>query len=138
MKSSVLDGLLQLYLHPMAMFVWGVCLGSFVNVVVHRAPGILRGRGESLLRRSACPDCGARISWAAMTPVLGWIALGGRCGSCGGAISARYPIVEGACGLIFLVSALVLRKQGAGLLAAVSGVTALAVVLTAWRLRWTR
>jgi leader peptidase (prepilin peptidase)/N-methyltransferase len=72
--------------------VMGGALGSFFNVVAYRLP-----RGESLTHPpSRCPDCASAIKPYDNVPVLGWLALRGRCRSCGTAISARYPLVEAA------------------------------------------
>ncbi len=82
----------------------GACVGSFINVVAWRLP-----RQESVvLPPSHCPHCGTRLAWFENIPVLGWLALGGRCRHCGAPISPRYPGVELLCaGLwvaIFLVT----------------------------------
>jgi leader peptidase (prepilin peptidase)/N-methyltransferase len=74
----------------------GANLGSFLNVVVHRLP-----RGESVVRGgSRCPSCGAAIRWHDNVPVVGWLALGGRCRDCRRPISPRYPLVEAAAAAI--------------------------------------
>jgi leader peptidase (prepilin peptidase) / N-methyltransferase len=68
----------------------GALVGSFLNVVVHRLP-----RGESIVRpRSHCPQCGTQLAWRDNVPVLSWLALRGRCRSCGAPIAARYPLLE--------------------------------------------
>jgi leader peptidase (prepilin peptidase) / N-methyltransferase len=78
------------------IFALGASLGSFVNVVAHRLP-----LSRSLSRPgSACPACGAAIRWHDNVPVLGWLLLRGRCRACAVAISARYPLVELAAGLL--------------------------------------
>lgn len=86
--------------HAVLALSWtilGMCVGSFLNVCIHRIP-----RGMSLLRpRSRCPACGASIRAWHNIPVLGWLVLRGRCRSCGGPISWRYPAVELAVGLLF-------------------------------------
>jgi leader peptidase (prepilin peptidase)/N-methyltransferase len=70
--------------------VMGAVFGSFLNVVGYRLP-----RGESLSRpRSRCPRCETPIRPYDNVPVLSWIALRGRCRSCGERIPARYPLVE--------------------------------------------
>ena len=70
--------------------LFGLVLGSFLNVVIHRLP--LR---ESLVSpRSRCPGCGKRIAAYDNIPVLSWVVLGGRCRHCRGGISIRYPFVE--------------------------------------------
>ena len=100
-----------------ALFV-GLCVGSFLNVVVHRLPKMLeRGwhaqcaelRGETpapepaynlVVPRSACPACGHQITALQNIPVISWLVLGGRCASCKARISARYPVVEILGGLL--------------------------------------
>ncbi|MHB8439965.1 MAG: prepilin peptidase [Acidimicrobiales bacterium] len=75
----------------LAAGVFGLAVGSFVNVVVYRAP-----RGLSVVRpsRSFCPTCGTTLRSADNIPVVSWLLLRGRCRSCGHPISARYPMVE--------------------------------------------
>ena len=74
----------------------GLALGSFLNVVAARVP--LR---RSIVRPpSACMDCGHEIAWYDNVPVLSWLALRGRCRSCGVRIPARYPLVEAVSGLL--------------------------------------
>lgn len=83
-------------------FLFGLCIGSFLNVVAWRVP-----RGESIVRPpSACPGCGRRIAWFDNVPVLSWILLGARCRACGCRISPRYPLGELATGVLFLGAAL--------------------------------
>jgi leader peptidase (prepilin peptidase)/N-methyltransferase len=73
-----------------AVVLLGLCLGSFLNVVIYRLP-----RDQSLLRPgSRCPSCGRPIRAYHNIPVLGWLWLRGRCASCRAAIPPRYPIVE--------------------------------------------
>ncbi len=96
----------------------GLCVGSFLNVVIHRLPRMLeRGwqdqaaelRGEApapqprynlVVPRSACPACGHRITALENIPVVSWLALRGKCSACKAAISARYPMVELLGGLL--------------------------------------
>jgi leader peptidase (prepilin peptidase)/N-methyltransferase len=77
--------------------VFGLAVGSFLNVVVHRVP-----RRESLVAPgSHCPRCDAPIRAWHNVPVLGWLVLRGRCADCGTPISPRYPLVELGTGLVF-------------------------------------
>lgn len=76
----------------------GLAIGSFLNVVIHRLP-----LGESVVSpRSRCPKCGHQISGIENVPVLSWIALRGKCRSCGAPISIRYPLIELATGLLYV------------------------------------
>ena len=90
----------------------GLCVGSFLNVVVHRLPKMMERswqrecaelagnapaeapRYNLVVPRSACPACGHRITAAENVPVVSWLVLRGKCSACGAAISARYPAVE--------------------------------------------
>ena len=75
----------------------GACVGSFLNVLVHRLP-----QRKSLSHPpSHCPACGHPIRWYDNVPVFGWIKLRGKCRDCRSPISVRYPCVEGFCSLFF-------------------------------------
>ena len=91
-------GLVSLVVFGLAAFFFGTMIGSFLNVVVYRLP---RGRSPAE-GRSHCPACGSRILARDNIPVLSWLLLRGRCRACNTAISARYPLVEAGCGLVFL------------------------------------
>ena len=75
-------------------FAFGACIGSFLNVCIHRLPA-----EESVVRPgSRCPSCAAPIAWYDNIPLLSWAWLRARCRACGVTISARYPLVEAATG----------------------------------------
>jgi leader peptidase (prepilin peptidase)/N-methyltransferase len=77
----------------------GLCIGSFLNVVIHRLP-----RGASVVTPpSRCPNCDYLLRWYDNVPVLSWVFLRGRCRKCGTPISIRYPIVEILTMLVFLL-----------------------------------
>jgi prepilin signal peptidase PulO-like enzyme (type II secretory pathway) len=78
----------------------GACIGSFLNVVIYRLP---RGLSVREPRRSFCPSCQQQIQWYDNIPVASWIALRGRCRSCGEPISLQYPLVEAACVLLTML-----------------------------------
>ncbi|MBC2871468.1 prepilin peptidase [Bittarella massiliensis] len=81
------------------LFAFGSVIGSFLNVVIYRAPqGISVAKG-----RSFCPSCGKTLRPLDMVPVFSWLALRGRCRSCGAPISPRYPLVECAGGVLALL-----------------------------------
>ena len=81
--------------------VFGVLIGSFLNVVVYRVP-----RGLSIVAPpSACPGCDTRITARDNVPVLSWLVLRAACRSCGMRISARYPAVELLTGGLFVLAA---------------------------------
>jgi len=77
--------------------VLGALIGSFLNVVLWRVP-----RGESIVSPpSHCPECGTPLRPYELVPVLSWVALRGRCRTCGVRISVRYPLVELGCAVLF-------------------------------------
>jgi leader peptidase (prepilin peptidase)/N-methyltransferase len=77
--------------------LFGLIVGSFLNVCIHRLP-----RRQSLVHPpSTCPSCGRRLRWRDNVPVLSWVLLRARCAQCGAPISARYPAVELITGLLF-------------------------------------
>src|SRR5258708_19506758 len=72
------------------VLVFGLVLGSFLNVVIARLPE----RRSLLAPRSACPVCGAPIAWYDNVPLLSFVVLRGRCRACATPIPWRYPLVE--------------------------------------------
>lgn len=86
------------------VFIFGICIGSFLNVVIIRLP-----RHESLIKRAShCMTCGTKIRPIDLIPVFSWLFLGGKCHSCGEKISPRYPIVESLNGILYVLTFLVL------------------------------
>ena len=91
------------------IFIAGLTAGSFLNACIYRIP-----RGESIIIGfSHCPCCGRRIKAMDLVPMLSFFLLRGRCRSCGCRISFRYPAVELASGLLFVI---LYMKYGSGLL----------------------
>ena len=77
----------------------GASIGSFLNVVVYRLPA-----GLSILwPPSRCPHCLHQLGKQENVPILGWLWLKGRCRHCRSRISARYPLVEAATGILYLL-----------------------------------
>jgi leader peptidase (prepilin peptidase)/N-methyltransferase len=77
--------------------VFGLAVGSFLNVVICRVPV-----GESVVRPpSKCLACGSPIHHRHNVPVFGWLLLRGKCHDCKRPISVRYPLVEAATGVLF-------------------------------------
>ena len=86
------------YFPAVAVFLFGLTFGSFLNVCIYRMP-----RGLSVVKpRSACPGCKRPIAFYDNIPVLSWLILGGRCRGCRTQISVRYALVELLTGLLWL------------------------------------
>jgi leader peptidase (prepilin peptidase)/N-methyltransferase len=110
---------------PALAGVFGLAIGSFLNVVVHRVP-----RRLSVLRpASACPGCGTAIAPRDNVPVLSWLLLRGRCRSCRTAIPARYPLVEALTGVAFVAVAVRFAPFGRGTASIVAGALVLLAFL---------
>ncbi|MFO8060815.1 MAG: prepilin peptidase [Bacillota bacterium] len=77
----------------------GAIWGSFCNVLISRIPA-----SENISGRSHCPHCHHTLSASDLVPVLSYFLLGGRCRYCAAPISARYPLVEMSCSLLFILS----------------------------------
>ena len=84
----------------LAVFLLGLVLGSFYNVLIYRLP-----RNISVVFPSShCPECKERIRWYDNIPILSYLVLRGRCRRCGARISIQYPLVELSSGLLALYS----------------------------------
>ena len=82
------------------VFVLGLVIGSFLNVVIYRLP-----RGLGFVRgRSFCPKCKHKINWFDNVPVISFLILKGHCRFCGRKISWRYPLIELLAGALFYLS----------------------------------
>jgi leader peptidase (prepilin peptidase)/N-methyltransferase len=91
-------------------FALGSCIGSFLNVAIHRLP---RGMSVHRPQRSFCPACGKPIAAWHNLPLLSWLLLRGKCGMCGAPIALRYPMVELLTAMLFVAAWMVLPPQAA-------------------------
>lgn len=114
----------------------GAVVGSFLNVVVYRVPQKI----SIVSPPSACPSCGARIAPWQNVPIFSWLFLRGKCASCNGRISVRYPLVELGSALFFAAVCWWWASAGAGAWVAagsspsngVAGIVASIVLLSAF------
>jgi leader peptidase (prepilin peptidase)/N-methyltransferase len=84
---------------PAVVFVFGACIGSFLNVVIYRLPA-----GQSVVRPGSHCACGAPVAWHDNIPILSWVILRGRARCCGRSYSFRYAFVELLTASLFVVS----------------------------------
>ena len=107
----------------LTVVLFGLCVGSFLNVVIHRLPKMMEAQWRAecaaldgreaaeapvfnlMHPRSRCPGCGAPIKAWQNVPVVSWMALGGRCANCKAPISFRYPAVEIVAGALAVLMA---------------------------------
>ena len=87
------------------LFLVGLCVGSFCNVLIYRIPK----EEEFVKTPSHCMTCGHELSWYELIPVLSWLIQGGKCRSCGVKLSAQYPIVELVNGSMWLLTGILFR-----------------------------
>ena len=131
---------------PLVLAVLGLCIGSFLNVVIHRLPLMLEREWKEdsaeLLGieiaetppltlstpRSRCPSCGHAIAWYENIPLASWLWLRGRCSVCRARISARYPVIELSTAVLFALVGWHFGAQPSALL--VCGLVATLVALT--------
>ena len=86
-------------LQILQVLIFGLCMGSFFNVVIYRLPNDL----SVIKPRSFCPSCKSRLSWIENIPIFSWIRQKGRCINCGDSIPIKYPLIELLTGFLFVI-----------------------------------
>ena len=80
------------------VFLYGIVIGSFLNVCIYRIP-----KEENIVKvRSHCMSCNYQLRWFDLIPLFSWLAFRGKCRKCGEKISIQYPLVEAANGVLYL------------------------------------
>lgn len=96
-----------MFFYFVVSFILGCAIGSFLNVVIDRVT-----RGESILGRSKCDWCRAKLETVDLVPIISFVGLGAKCRHCGRKISIQYPLVEAACGFLFALASYILILNG--------------------------
>lgn len=79
------------------IFLYGIVIGSFLNVCIFRIP-----KQENIVKiRSHCMNCGYQLKWYDLVPVFSYLCLGGKCRSCKQKISVQYPLIELLNGVLY-------------------------------------
>lgn len=91
--------MLPTILFSIIIFLYGIIIGSFLNVCIYRIP-----KKENIVTtRSHCMSCGYQLRWYDLIPLFSWLALGGRCRKCKAKISVQYPAIEALNGVLYLI-----------------------------------
>lgn len=81
------------------IFLYGIVIGSFLNVCIYRIP-----KQESIVKvRSHCMSCGYQLKWYDLVPVFSYLFLGGKCRKCKQTISVQYPLIELLNGVLYCI-----------------------------------
>lgn len=93
------------------IFLFGIVVGSFLNVCIYRLP-----KQESIVKvPSHCMSCGAQLRWYDLVPLFSWLILRGRCRRCKAAISIQYLLIEGLNGILWVFVFIVNGMNGMSL-----------------------
>lgn len=87
-----------LFLLYIIIFLYGIVIGSFLNVCIYRIP-----KQENIAKeRSHCMQCGHQLKWYELIPLFSFLLQGGKCRACKCRISVQYPLIEGANGILYV------------------------------------
>jgi len=81
------------------IFLFGIVIGSFLNVCIFRIPN----KEDIVKTGSHCMSCGYRLKWYDMVPVISFLILRGKCRKCGAKLSVQYPLIEAANGILYVL-----------------------------------
>ncbi len=80
------------------VFVFGICIGSFLNVCIYRIPN----KEDIVSERSHCMSCGNVLEWYELIPLFSFLVQGGKCRKCKVKLSIQYPLIEFLNGLVYV------------------------------------
>lgn len=129
MRKDAAAMLSETIIFSLVIFVFGAVIGSFLNVCILRIPQ----KQSVVTERSHCMHCGYKLGWYDMIPIASWLALRGRCRKCGTRISAQYPLIETAGGILFVTVFLVCGMQWTSVVYCLLGSALLVLTVIDWR-----
>ena len=91
--------MLPIILFYIIVFLFGIIIGSFLNVCIYRLPL----KEDIIVKPSHCMQCGAKLKWYDLLPLVSWMVLGGKCRSCKTSISVQYPLIEALNGVLYVL-----------------------------------
>ncbi len=80
------------------IFLYGIVIGSFLNVCIYRIP-----KGESIVPSSHCMSCNHKLAWYDLFPLFSYLLLKGRCRYCKAKVSVQYPVIEALNGILYII-----------------------------------
>lgn len=111
------------------VFLYGIVIGSFLNVCIYRIP-----KKEDIVKvRSHCMSCGYQLRWYDLIPVFSYLFLGGKCRNCGEKISPQYPLIEALNGVMYVITVIVKGANVESLLYCLLISALIALSLIDWR-----
>ncbi len=90
-------------LYCIIIFLYGIVIGSFVNVCIYRIPL----KEDIVKERSHCMSCGHVLRWYELIPLVSYLVQKGKCRNCGTKLSVQYPIIEGTNGVLYVLIAVI-------------------------------
>ena len=90
------------YLIPIfiVIFLYGIVIGSFLNVCIYRIPN----KENIVTTRSHCMSCGHQLKWYELLPLISFVVQKGKCRECGAKLSVQYPLIEGLNGVLYVIT----------------------------------
>ncbi len=85
------------------IFLYGIVIGSFINVCIYRIPL----KEDIVKERSHCMSCGHVLQWYELIPIVSYLVQKGRCRNCGTKLSVQYPLIEGTNGVLYVLIAVI-------------------------------
>ncbi|MBR5360043.1 MAG: prepilin peptidase [Lachnospiraceae bacterium] len=85
------------------IFLYGIVIGSFINVCIYRIPL----KEDIVKERSHCMSCGHVLQWYELIPLVSYLVQKGKCRNCGTKLSVQYPLIEGTNGVLYVLIAVI-------------------------------